>query len=89
VQHSGFSLDVTGQSTAPGAPVIQWPYWNGRNEHWYLKPTSEGYYTVVNQNSGLCLDISGADKTLERAPTDQAVCKASDSQQWKLVASTQ
>jgi Ricin-type beta-trefoil lectin domain-like len=55
-------LDVSGASTSPGAPVIDW--WdknyllNDANQQWTIKPVQYGYY-IVNQNSGQCLTSDG------------------------------
>jgi len=30
----------------------------GANEIWQLNQTSDGFYTITNQNSGKCADVS-------------------------------
>ena len=53
-------LDVSGASTQPGAPVIDWWANGGANQAWTLQPTgSPDQYEIVNQNSGQCLTTSG------------------------------
>jgi hypothetical protein len=56
-----FVLDVSGASTQPGAPVIQW-YGNfGTNQRWSVQdvPDDAPYEEIVNQNSGQCLTTDG------------------------------
>ncbi len=57
--NSSMLMDVSGASTADGAPVIQWPANGGANQHWTLRQVSGNTYTVVNTNSGKCLDTAG------------------------------
>lgn len=49
--------DVTGQSRSPGAIVHQCSCANDDNQLWLPQPLNNGYYWLVNRNSGLCLDI--------------------------------
>src|SRR4051794_31139373 len=52
-------LDVSGGSTAPGAPVIQ--YWlnGGANQRWNIAQLPNGTNENVNANSGQCLTTDG------------------------------
>lgn len=52
------AIDVSGASTAPGAPVIQWYDDGGANQHWSV-PGAGATGEVVNQNSGMCLTTDG------------------------------
>jgi hypothetical protein len=53
------ALDVSGASTVPGAPVIQWLRNGGSNQRWNFVALSNGYEQIVNQNSGQCLTSDG------------------------------
>jgi hypothetical protein len=55
----GLLLDVSGASTSPGAPVID--YWanGGANQAWTFIPVGNSVYEIVNQNSGQCLSTDG------------------------------
>ena len=52
-------LDVSGASTAPGAPVIDWYSNGGANQVWTFVDQGGGNYEIVNQNSGQCLTTDG------------------------------
>ncbi len=52
-------LDVSGASTAPGAPVIDWWTTGGANQAWTFIAAGNGNYEIVNQNSGQCLTTDG------------------------------
>jgi Ricin-type beta-trefoil lectin domain len=49
-------LDVFNNATAPGSKVDLWPCNGGANQKW----TVESNGTIVGQQSGLCLDVTGA-----------------------------
>ncbi|PKV89453.1 RICIN domain-containing protein [Streptomyces sp. TLI_146] len=57
--HSGQLLDASGQGTADGTPIIQWPGNGGANQQWKLTSTGDGYYTVTGAASGKPLDVPG------------------------------
>ena len=52
-------LDVSGGSTANGAPVIQWYGSFAGNQRWNLADDGHGHQTIVNQKSGKCLTTDG------------------------------
>jgi hypothetical protein len=57
---SFMAIDVSGASTAPGAPIIQWYDDGGANQHWYV-PGMGAKGLVWNQNSGMCLTTDGVE----------------------------
>lgn len=72
-------LDVSGGSTANGAPVIQW-YSNGNsNQRWNFVPDNNGYEHIVNENSGKCLATNGAAGNW----VTQWPCSDSTQEDWK------
>ncbi|MEK8103901.1 RICIN domain-containing protein [Micromonospora sp. M12] len=53
-------LDVNAGSTTQGLQLQQWSANGGTNQMWYLRPTGDGYYTIVSQASGLAADVYAA-----------------------------
>jgi Ricin-type beta-trefoil lectin domain len=83
---SRMTLAVADMSASDGAAVIQHQSANGANEVWQLKPTSDGYYQIVVQHSGKCLDVAGGpDAVQDGALIQQWSCGGSINQQWQLV----
>jgi lysophospholipase L1-like esterase len=79
---SGQLMDVRYGSTAPGAPVVQWPSKNRANQQWLLTRTRSGAYTVRSANSGLCLDVPDPQNSVPQLV--QNTCNGSGDQQWKI-----
>jgi Ricin-type beta-trefoil lectin domain-like len=73
-------LDVSGASTAPGAPVIDWYSDGGANQVWTFSSVGgANTYEIINQNSNQCLTTDGvAGDQLYQLP-----CSGSQEQQWK------
>ena len=86
ILNSGKALDVRGgtAATASGTVIQQWSYWGGSNQVWNLVPTADGYYSIVPENSGLCLDVRGS-STLDGAAVQQWTCTGNDNQKWSFV----
>ncbi len=57
-KRSGLCLNVSGNSSAVAAPMIQWTCGNYANEYFSFTPVNGGY-EITAQNSGLCLNVSG------------------------------
>ena len=74
-QHSGLDVAVANSSTAAGVPnIIQQVPNSAPNSLWLPVQQSDGSYSFRNQNSGLCLDVFGANSTLGQQ-LDQWQCK--------------
>jgi len=74
-QHSGYDVAVANRSTAAGVPnVVQQVPNSAPNSLWLPVQQSDGSYSFRNQNSGLCLDVFGANSTLGQQ-LDQWPCK--------------
>jgi hypothetical protein len=74
-QHSGLDVAVANSSTAAGAPnIVQQVPNSAPNSLWLPVQQSDGSYSFRNQNSGLCLDVYGANSTLGQQ-LDQWQCK--------------
>jgi hypothetical protein len=65
---------VTGSSTAAGADIVQQSPNGAASSLWLPIQHSDGSYEFKNENSGLCLDVSGGVSTLGRQ-LDQWACK--------------
>ncbi len=58
---SSLSLNVSGNSTANGAAIIQWPYGGGANSLWtFTHHSDSGYCEMVNVNSGKDVAVQSA-----------------------------
>ncbi|WP_042381160.1 RICIN domain-containing protein [Streptacidiphilus melanogenes] len=73
-ENSGKDVVVQSASTAKGAAVIQYTQNGTSNGLWLPIQQSDGTWQFKNQNSGLCLDQSGA-VTTAGAAFDQWTCK--------------
>jgi alpha-galactosidase len=61
--NSGGRMDVSGDSTADSAGVLQWQD-NGRtDQRWYVRAAGNGFDTITNVNSGKLLNIPGPTTT--------------------------
>lgn len=61
VRISGKALEVRNSSMSNGGQVAQWKYESGyKCKHWYIVyDRSKKAYEIINQNSGLALDLTG------------------------------
>jgi hypothetical protein len=75
----GLLLDVSGGSTQPGAPVIDWWANGGANQQWTFSPIGgNNTYEIINVNSGMCLTTDG----VAGDQLYQLQCSGSQIQQW-------
>ncbi|MFE8017890.1 RICIN domain-containing protein [Streptomyces antibioticus] len=82
-RHSGKCLDVTDNSAADSAAVLQYTCQEGLNQQWRLADAGNGYVRVLAQHSGKCLDVAGA-STADGAFVNQYHCTTGTNQQWQL-----
>ena len=59
VKHSGQALDASGNGTANGTPLIQWPYGGGTNQQWYPNYLGNNQYQLIGVQSGRSVDSAG------------------------------
>ncbi|WP_155373401.1 RICIN domain-containing protein [Catellatospora vulcania] len=74
-----------GNSNIPNAPIVQRTCENRTQHRWALFPTSGGYYWIVNQGSGLCLDLAAnsEDEVVIGTRAQQFTCStAYTSEEW-------
>lgn len=88
-RNSGMVLDVSGASKSTGAQIIQYANRHNLNQEWRLLPSasdceSGGACQIVNVNSGLILDVSGA-SLAAGAHIVQNTNNGTSSQQWYFV----
>jgi hypothetical protein len=76
-------FDITGGSTAQGAGVQLWDLNYTAAQRFKLVPDGNGYYSIVNLNSGLALDVSGAEAK-NGAVVWQWEQNNSDAQKWMI-----
>ena len=81
---SGKVLDVNAGSSTVGLQLQQWSANGGTNQMWYLRPTGDGYYTIVGRNNGLLADVYGA-STTDGAQVVQWTANGGANQQWQFV----
>jgi uncharacterized repeat protein (TIGR03803 family) len=82
-RNSGKCLDVSGGSTAAGAPAIQWTCHGGPNQQWRLEPAGGGAFRIIARHSGQALDVFGA-LLDDVAPIIQWPVHGGDNQAWAL-----
>ena len=86
---SGKCLEVPDQSTAQGTGLDVWTCNGGANQEWALDATgsytssSNASYTLVNLNSGLVADVTGASATAG-AVVEQWAATGGTNQTWTL-----
>ncbi|MFF6883626.1 RICIN domain-containing protein [Streptomyces sp. NPDC012421] len=81
---SGKLLDVSGESTADGAPVGVYRPTTGANQSWTLRSLAADTWTPLRmRHSGKCLDVTGA-STADGAQVVQYTCGGATNQQWSL-----
>lgn len=79
--NSRLMLEVFHSSLADGAAVDQYPWNNTDTQRWLRVRTPDGYYEVVNVNSGKCVGVNGA-SPLWGASVIQWTCNGNTDQQW-------
>ncbi|MFJ3096437.1 RICIN domain-containing protein [Streptomyces hydrogenans] len=81
---AGKLLDVSGESTADGAPVGVYRPTTGSNQSWTFRSAAADTWTPLRlRHSGKCLDVSGASGA-DGAQVLQYTCGGATNQQWSL-----
>ncbi|MDQ4132649.1 MAG: RICIN domain-containing protein [Actinomycetota bacterium] len=86
---SGLVLDVSGSSTANGAPIVQTPWAGKLSQLWITLPLANEspFYVIVNVNSSRVLDVAGA-SLAEGAPVIQWNWHGGTNQIWSKIVFT-
>jgi hypothetical protein len=88
---NGKCLEVLGWSGSNGATVDIWTYsgTGGGNQNWLIQPTDNGFYKIINVNSGKALEVtlgSNAAVPLRNgSAVDQYTYSGGKNQQWAFV----
>ncbi|MCX5252175.1 ThuA domain-containing protein [Streptomyces sp. NBC_00201] len=77
-------VDVTGRSTAEGAPLQLWSWSGGQNQQWQPVREPSGRYHLVARHSGKCL--SAAATAADGVQLSQRACDGSAAQRFQLTA---
>ncbi|MGW2643043.1 RICIN domain-containing protein [Streptomyces sp. NPDC001348] len=80
-RHSGRCVDVSDNSAADSAVILQYDCNGGLNQQWRLTDVGGGYVQIVAEHSGKCLDVSNA-STADGAYVNQYKCTTGTNQQW-------
>ncbi|MGY1496852.1 RICIN domain-containing protein [Streptomyces sp. QTS52] len=82
-RHSTKCLDVSDNSAADNAIVLQWDCNTGLNQQWRLQDAGDGYVRVLAQHSGKCLDVAN-NSTANGAFVNQYRCGTGTNQQFQF-----
>ena len=86
--HSGKPLEVRDSSHEDEASIAQWEYVDGYDcKFWYLRDFGDGWYYIINKNSGKCMDI-WYNQTDNGTVIWQYAINGTDAQAFKLVSAT-
>ena len=77
-------LDADGYSSTVGLQLQQWTSTGGTHQQWYLRPTGDGYFTIVSHDSGLAADDYRWDSS-DGAKVVQYTAGGGADQQWQLI----
>jgi hypothetical protein len=77
-------LDTVNGATTDGTPIIQWSDQISASQQWQFVAVENGYYKLVNQQSGTVLDVPNA-STSTGTQLRLGSNSTSTSQQWQLV----
>ncbi|OAS22392.1 RICIN domain-containing protein [Paenibacillus oryzisoli] len=83
-RNSGKALNISNDSTADGATVVQNTYGTKTSQAWQFIDAGGGYVNIKNVNSGKFMNISGASMA-DGGQTIQWTDNGSNNQQWLLV----
>jgi hypothetical protein len=80
---SSKAMEVYEGSTAERAPIVQWTYNQGSNQHWKLNEIGNNDYTIESIKSGKVLDVQEA-STANGAAVIQFSYKQGLNQRWRI-----
>jgi len=81
VSTNGKALDDPDRSTATGTQLITWANHGDLNQQWTFTQQTDGSYTLKNNSSNLCADVSGGAATAGTAII-QWTCTNGANQRW-------
>ena len=78
---SGNRIDVSGNSSGTGSSLIMWaPVEGDLSQHWVIKKLENGYFQIINRNSGLAMTGNGRAVNLIQTQPDAQ----NPAQLWKI-----
>lgn len=80
----GYVLDISGGSKENGANLQIWHRNNTTAQSFEVKYIGDGYYTIINQNSGKAIDAQGGGTAPDTNVWQYAV-NNTDAQIWKII----
>ena len=83
-----YYLDDLDWSLHERQEVIAYPGGGSGCEQWHLRYVGDGYYTIINRHSGLCLEVLDGN-TADATGIVQMMVDESDEQLWKFVPSSE
>ena len=83
-----YYLDDLNWSLDEGTEIIIYPGGGSGCEQWHLRYVGDGYYTIINRHSGLCLEVLDGN-TADGAGVVQMMVDESDAQLWKFIPSSE
>jgi len=78
------AMDVDGWSTSNGGNIQIWAYHGGACQKFQIS-SYDGYYRIINQNSGKCVDIANV-STADGANVQQWSCGSGQNQQFSFTS---
>lgn len=84
-RNSGKYLDVSNDSTADSANIVQYTSNGQADQEWYLEDAGGGYFKIVNRNSGKLLNIPGP-TTAQGTQLIQYHDDGNSNSQWSLTS---
>ena len=78
------AMEVAGWSTSNGGNIQIWAYGSQTSQKFQIS-SYDGYYRLINQNSGKCVDIDGA-STADGANVFQWTCGSQTNQQFSFIS---
>ncbi|MFJ5675546.1 RICIN domain-containing protein [Streptomyces sp. NPDC093097] len=88
VSNSNRLLDVQGASQDDYAHVITQTDNGGANQRWHLDSSGPGTFTIVNEESGKCLDVHDGIHAPQGDWVDQYDCAGQFTQDWEFTVGT-
>ena len=82
-----YHLDDLDWSLDENKEVIAYPGGGSGCEQWHIRYVGDGYYTIINRHSGLCLAVRDGSRG-DGANVVQMKVNESESQLWKFVPAT-
>jgi glucosylceramidase len=83
---SGKPIGVYGASTANGAQIVQWTHDGDPDQQWTLLDAGNGYYNLVDVNSGLALDDTNGSTSNGTQMQQWALGVGNSNQQWQITS---